>query len=238
MERPNDQSSKISSLKLGGKIVAYHSAGLKTGSIGCFVSRKDDNEHKYCTTAQHVALFSGKEAQHVDDGSEGMAGTITKSTTEMQLDTSLIQITKGTVDAHPNRVELKDGSIIKITQVWDPTQTVDRKKNAEIKIVEDSIKQETLQVSHLGQALLAPTNSSQIGQFNGVVQYGLVEDKSRTLKMTGRTTYAGDSGGPVFTADGVLVGFIKTGGSQGSSNDTTIAIAYYVFKELDLTLIK
>lgn len=202
----------------------------RSGSIGCFFWAFDDklNKQYYFTVSRHVAGDTNDDttllSRPVYDANQREIGKIV-ATTSTELDTCLVLVNNSVKVSDPNRLNDQ----LKITQIWNPSPTRDQLKQAPTQDAVTAIKNETLKVSHLG-GTLASKGPGQVGKFNGVFHPGSVFDPSSLevtprSTMTERTTYAGDSGGPVFTDNGSLIGFIRRGGDQQQSSDTELVLA-------------
>ena len=213
----------------------------RSGSVGCFVSSWDLQraaQQDFFTVALHVAVeeeYDGPDTtRQIVTASETVKGNIFAQTPPL-LDTCLVLVARNAVDPDANSLGSVNGRPLKITDVWDPTETLKRLDDAQSSDEQDAIKRETLAVSHLG-GTLASEGRAQIGVFDGIIQCGFIDRETRRVQMKGRKTYAGDSGGPVFDQNGVLVGFIRRGGAKGASTDTEVVLAHYVFQEFTRTL--
>jgi hypothetical protein len=232
--KPGDKITITEKLpKTGGTF----KTGEQSGSVGCLVRSWDPQTQEsqdFFTTALHVAGADNPDApllgRQVYNADQTVRGKIVAKTSNV-LDTCLVQIEEGSVGPGANSVAGVNMRPIRITGVWDPADILERQKKAPSLDEIKRIQQETMDVSHIG-ATLESMRQDQMGEFNGKLQFGLTDEVTRLLPMKGRATYAGDSGGPVYTKEGILVGFIRGGSDKGESEATDVVIAYYVFKEL------
>ena len=196
------------------------------GSVGCFVTSQD---HGICfTIALHVATKArpnGVDGAEVQDGnSMRPVGTIASSSNNL-LDTSIVRFTGDL----PNSSNMISDFGIRLRAVWDPTTIIKRLNDAATMDEELKIKNEFLQVAHIGKGLRQKGTVSRT--YTGKITYGTIDEETKKLRMTGRMSYPGDSGGPVFTSDGLLVGFISSGGESAASDNITVVLAHYVFSD-------
>ena len=210
------------------------------GSVGCLLSswdKQNERRQHFFTTALHVAGDDNDKfpvvGRQVYDALKSLEGKIVIKTSSL-LDTCLVMIVQGSVGLGADHLPgvLVDGRQVRLTGVWDPSDILQQIKDASSESRLDEIKSRVLKVSHLG-ASLKEKGRKQIGVFDGEMEPGFLREDTVRLSMKKRATYPGDSGGPVFTQDGSLVGFIRRGAANVVSTDTEVVLAYYVLKELE-----
>ena len=225
-------------MRIGGRIFIggnIHTPGTGRATLGCFIN---DDDGLGFTVPRHTAvkdienpLWTPVRDTEVN-GNDTILSTI-RTDTNLILDTCL---------AYPKERELLKTGICDIPYinkpfagVWDPSDILKRKEQAAASADLEKISAETIPVSHLGASRSELLKESKI-EFDGILHCGLIVSTLPRLQMRGRTVYSGDSGGPVFTDDYKLVGFVSLGEERAESVDTTVVLAYYVFNFLKCSL--
>lgn len=217
-------------MHIGGRILVGNKA---RATLGCFVQSSDGDLG--FTVPRHATVKDPEDSPLFTPVSDTQVIGKIRIDTNRNLDTCIS-------DINEEQVPLLKAGIYNIpymnkpfSGIWDPTDLLERKKRASSTDEIEKINKETILVSHVGASRSEALQESKI-EFDGILYCGLIDSKVPRLQMRQRMTYPGDSGGPVFTKDYKLVGFISMGEEKGQSKDTAVVLAYYVFEFLKCSL--
>lgn len=217
-------------MHVGGRILVGNKA---RATLGCFIH--DGDGDLGFTVPRHATVKDPEDSPLFTPVSDtNVIGKI-RTDTNRNLDTCISDINEEQV--HLLKAEFYNIPYINrpFSGVWDPSDLLRRKEQASSSDEIEKISKETILVSHVGASRSETLKESKI-EFNGILHCGLIDSKVPRLQMRQRMTYPGDSGGPVFTKDYKLVGFISMGEEKGQSKDTAVVLAYYVFEFLKCSL--
>lgn len=179
---------------------------VRKGSLGCFVLRQDEI---LFTVAAHMLRSPFQKRPVVSYLGEGKTIEICD---DNGIDTALVRQTKGA----------QGPEITKPPHTHRPFQGV-------LNPTEHS--QGELKVCHAGAATIEKLHGDYL-KYDGTI----VCSEDKTWLMTGRTSRSGDSGGPVFTESGLLVGFVSEGMDANESDRTVVVLAHWIFEHFGCSL--
>ena len=206
------------------------SCGTEPSSLGCLVYSPDGI--LYAIIAAHASEPSAEVLCKVDDELQSV-GRVVKHRTD--IDTALVKINLETVnsltagDFEVAGIGRPLSRICRLSWYWRRVKAAatDRQRRERAR--------SQIAVQHSGytsNSIPAPSIDSP---------YGWVDVGGRALdptqlNMLHRTTRAGDSGGPVLTFEGELVGFISLGAGRAESSQSTVIAAEVVLDEFGMSL--
>lgn len=217
-------------MRIGGRIIVGNTA---RATLGCFIKNADDDLG--FTVSRHATVADPDQSPLLTPVSDTEVRGKIRIDTDRMLDTCFVELYEE--QAHQLKADFCNIPYINkpFTGIWDPSDLLKRKAQASSSDEIDKISKETILVSHLGASRSEALKESKI-DFDGILHCGLIDQKIPRLQMRQRMTYRGDSGGPVFTGDYKLVGFISLGEERANSVDTAVVLAYYIFQSLKCKL--